>query len=731
MFFSVSYIQRGLIYILLTCIAHSSYATDRPKVGLVLSGGGARGAAHIGVLGELERQRIPIDYITGTSMGAIIGAMYASGYSTDEIEGVLKNTDWDNIFNDDPPRKYSSIRDKFDERIFQLDTEIGIKEGKLTLPSGLIQGQKFQLLLEKLFLPVSEIKNFSNLPIPFRALATDIEDGTAVVLQSGELATAVRASMSVPAAFATVTIDDRILVDGGISNNLPVDVVRDMGADVVIAVDIGSPFQEAKNLRSAVSIATQISNILVRRTTREQVATLTDRDVLISPDLGEFSSTNFRESPLIIPRGIEAAKQKAPALQKLSLTKEEYQSHIASRAVADFDNPVIAFIRVESDSILSDEYILDRIRQQTGEHLNLEQLDEDIAVVYGLKLFQTVDYKIVSEEGATGLVIRAKPKPWGPNYLQIGVSYSSDTLNKHELGLNLGISSRPFNAWNAELRGVLSLGNEPGLYGEFNQPLGADSPYFFNSVLSFVRRRFNTFEDQIKLSEVHSKEARLSVSIGKQFKHSGDIRLGFNRFYSENDVEIGAPAEEIFGVSGAEVFALYRYDTHDNLFFPKSGISGFVQFVSSEGHLGADENYDQGMLDILTANTFGHHTINLGARYFTTYDGAVSIQSRFRLGGLFELPGYGINELSGQNLYLLRTAYRRPFMELFNTSPELGITLQYGQVFEEEDDISLSDGITAAGLWLGWATPIGPIYIGAGRADSNQNSLYIIVGRIF
>ena len=731
MFFSVSHIQRGLIFILLTSIAYSSYATDRPKVGLVLSGGGARGAAHIGVLRELERQRIPIDYITGTSMGAIVGAMYASGYSTDEIEGVLENTDWENIFNDDPPRKYSTIRDKFDERIFQLDTEIGIKEGKLTLPSGLIQGQKFQLLLEKLFLPVSETKDFSHLPIPFRAVATDIEDGKAVVLKSGELATAVRASMSVPAAFATVTIDGRILVDGGISNNLPIDVVRDMGAEVVIAVDIGSPFQEAKNLRSAVSIATQISNILVRRTTTEQVATLTDRDVLISPDLGKFSSTNFRESPSTIPRGIEAAKEKAPMLSILALPSEEYRAHIATRTVAKFAYPVIAFIRVESDGILSDEYILDRIRQQTGERLDLEQLDEDLAVVYGLKLFQTVDYKIVNEEGATGLVIRAKPKPWGPNYLQIGVSFTSDTLNKHELGLNLGISSRPFNAWNAELRGVLSLGNEPGLYGEFNQPLGADSPYFFNSVLSFVRRRFNTFENQIKLSEVHSKESRLSISLGRQFATTSDIRLGFNRFYSENKVEIGTPVEDFSGVEGAEWFALYRFDTHDDLFFPKSGISGFIQLVSSEEHLGADDKYDQGMLDILTANTFGQHTINLGARYFTTYDGAVSIQSRFRLGGLFELPGYGVNELSGQHLYLIRTAYRRPLMELFNTSPELGITLQYGQVFEEEDDISLSDGITAAGLWLGWDTPIGPIYIGAGRADSNQNSMYIIVGRIF
>lgn len=706
-------------------------ADERLKVGLALSGGGARGAAHIGVLRELERQRIPIDFISGTSMGAVIGAMYASGISIDEIEKVLRETDWNTIFKDKPSRKQTTIRDKFDERLFQTDTDIGIKEGKLSLPSGFILGRKFLLLLDRLFLPVSNIKDFSQLHIPFRAVATDIEDGSAVILQSGELSTAVRASMSVPAAFATVEIDGRILVDGGISNNLPIDVVREMGADIVIAVDIGAPFLKEDKLKSAVAIAAQLSALLVRRTTKEQISTLGESDILLTPELGEFSSTNFADSPSLIERGEEATRQYASTLERLSLTYEDYRAHIASRPAILFRNPVIAFIKIDSDSTLSDDYILSRIRQETGEPLNLKQLEQDLSVAYSLELFQYVDYKIVEEDGETGLVIQAKAKPWGPNYLQIGFALSANVESSESLGFNLGYSQRPFNSWNAELRGGISLGDEPGIYAEYNQPLGIDSPFFFNSIFSHANRRFNIFEDQTKLSEVRAKETRLTAAFGRQSKHSSDIRLGFNRFYSENKTELGIPSEITSNVNGAEVFIKYRFDNFDNLFFPKSGTAAFIEWINSQPSLGADDDYEQALFDVLTAHTFGENTVNLGARYFTTYEGEVSIQSRFRLGGLFELPGYRDNELSGQNTYLLRTAYRRPFKKLFGATPEFGVTLQYGQVFNDKDDISLSEGITSAGLWLGWATPLGPVYVGAGSANSNNTSIYLIIGRFF
>lgn len=709
----------------------SSMADNRTKVGLALSGGGARGAAHIGVLRELERLRVPIDYIAGTSMGAIVGAMYASGYSVDDIERVLIETDWDNIFNDKPPRKYATIRQKFDERIFQLDTQIGASKGKIKLPSGLIQGQKLQLLLDKLFLATADILDFESLPIPFSAVATDIRDGSEVVINSGSLSTAVRASMSVPAVFSTVKVGDKILVDGGISNNMPIDVVREMGADVVIAVDISSPFLAAEQLSSALGVTVQLTSILVRRTTEAQISTLKGKDILITPELDDFSSSNFKGASKIIPSGSVAALENAPRLQELSLNAAEYRSRYAGRTGLGATAPFITFIKADNQTSLSDDYILSRIRQNPNEELNFEQLEEDIAIIYGLGIFESVNYLVVEEDGKSGLLIKALPKTWGPNYLQLGVSYSVDVESNSQLEMRLGYTVRPLNDWNAELRGVLSLGYEPGLYGEFNQPLGTDSPYFFNSVISYTDNRFKTFKDGEVVNEIIARKSEINVSLGREFGYSSDFRIGLNRFQSNNEIDIGLDDGSTDDVSGGQVFAEYRFDTLDNLFFPKKGIIGKLEWVGSQTNLGADEDFQQALFDILHTSTFGKHTINLGGRYFSTIEGEASIESNFRLGGLFNLPGFGINELNGQNLYLLRTAYRRPFMKLFNTTPELGITLQYGQVTNDKDDLNLSDGIGAVGVWLGWNTPLGPAYIGAGSSETNDSSFYIILGRPF
>jgi len=704
---------------------------DRIKIGLALSGGGARGGAHIGVLRELERLRIPVDYIAGTSIGAIIGGMYAAGHSTDDIERVLVETDWDDIFKDKPPRKYSSIREKSNEKVFQLGTVLGVKEGKLRLPSGLIQGQKLQLLLEKLFLPVADIEHFHELPVPFSAVATDMRDGSAVVLESGDLATAVRASMSVPVVFAEVKIGDQILVDGGMANNLPIDVVRKMGADVVIAVDIGTPFLDAEELNGAIGISKQISNILVRRTTLEQISTLSDSDHLITPELGEFSSANFKGASEIIENGLNATRKIAQSLDNLRLSESEYQSYLSRRGGSSFEAPLISFIRVNNQSALSDNYILSRIRQDIDQTLDFQQLEEDIGIIYGLDVFRSVDYSLIERGGETGLIINARPKTWGPAYLRFGLSYTSDMSNENQLEINLGYTVKPLNDWNAEFQGIVRLGEEPGLFAEYNQPLDSNSPYFFNSSISYTNNRFNTFEEGTKINEVRAKKSEISISLGKEIGYSSDVRLGLNRSYSVNKVEIGSADESIEDFSGGEVFALYRFDTLDNLFFPKKGVYGSFEWISSFSELGADNEFDQALFDLQTASTFGKHTFNLGAKYFSTVSGSAPVQNFFRFGGLFNFPGFSDDELSGQDLYLLRSAYRRPFISLMNTTPEIGITLQYGQITNNKNDLDLSEGIAAAGIWLGWDTRFGPAYIGAGTSESKDSSIYLILGTPF
>lgn len=720
-----------LIVALMATAVDAAQADERSKIGLALSGGGARGAAHIGVLRELERLRVPIDYIAGTSIGAIVGAAYASGMSTDEIEKTIVDTDWDNIFKDQPPRTDRSVRRKFDDRIFQIENEIGFDGGKIKLPSGLVQGQKLQLLLDRLFVPVANVLDFDKLPIPFRAVATDIATSRAVVLDSGSLSTAVRASMSIPAIFATVNIDGHILVDGGISNNLPVDVVRNMGADVVIAVDIGSPLLEAKDLESAVGVTVQLTNILVRRTTDAQIATLTDSDILITPELGNFSASNFKESVSIIPRGVEATNAVAAKLTPLAISQTDFGQNIVARKIKQTAYPAVSFIRIENNTALSEEYLLSKLRQKIGEPLNFQQLEEDIGLIYGLKIFQTIDYNVVEEDGETGLVIHARQKPWGPKYLQFGLRYSSDMVDNNNLGVTLGYTVTPLNIWNGEWRTILQLGEEPGILTELNQPLGRGSPYYLNGILSLTNRRFNIYREGNKVAQIRASQFGITGAFGRELGNWADLRAGLSRFASSNRVEIGPPEDEAVDSDGGEVFVRLFVDTLDDVFFPTSGVSALAKWLGSRSELGADNEFDQALVDLTGAATFGSHTLLLGGRYFTTFKGEAPIQNNFRLGGLFTLPGFVENELSGQNLYLLRATYMKKIANLFNTSPYLGITLQQGQVSQDKDALDLSEGITSFGAWLGWKTFIGPIYLGYGHAETGDQSAYIFIGSQF
>ena len=703
-------------------------AASRPKVGLVLSGGGARGAAHIGVLRELERMRIPVDIITGTSIGAIVGGMYASGRSTEEIERLLSDTDWKALFKDNPPRQDRAFRRKVEERSFQINKEVGFQGGELALPSGIIQGNSLQLLLEREFLPVSEIQDFDDLPIPFRCIATDIVNSEAVVIDGGKLSSAVRASMSVPAVFSVVEIDGRVLVDGGISNNMPVDVARQMGADIIIAVDVGAHLLPRDKLVNALGVTYQLTGILVRRTTQEQIKNLKSGDILLSPDLGNFSSADFQSAITLVEKGERAVAEQREILASLVLDAESYDNHVsARRAVVDV-HPRIAFVEVDNKTDISDALISSRIRQPIGETLDLAELEEDIGEIYGMGIFQSVNYRLVERNGETGLKITASPKPWGPNYLQFGLSLNSDFSETSELGLRLGYLKAPLNALNGEARLAIDLGRETGLLAELYQPLDVDTPYFLSTSFAHRNRKINVFEDGAKVDRVDSRTTDLSLTLGRNLGHLGDIRLGLNRNYTENSSEFGREDALYVDENGGQVFALLRTDTLDDLHFPRSGLFSRLGWRDSLEALGADREYDQAIVDFFGVFTRWKRTFQLGARYFSTVDGTAPIQDQFRAGGLFEFPGFFDNELSGQNYYLLRSGYMQGLSALPGPSPHFGLVLNYGQFADQPEGLDLSDGIVAGALWLGWDTPVGGVYFGFGRADTGDDSFYLKVG---
>ncbi len=334
---------------------------SRPKIGLALSGGGARGAAHLGVIRVLEENNVPIDLIAGTSMGAIVGGLYASGMTTDEIEAELAAIDWDDVFHDLPPRSERSFRRKRDDDLYLTRAKPGFSDGKLKLPRGLIRGQKIDVVFSRLALPVSTIEDFDDLMIPFRAVAADIATGEEVVIDSGNLGMAIRASMSIPAVFTPAEIYGRLLVDGGIVNNLPISVVRDMGADIVIAVDISTPLLSQEEIDSVLVITSQLTGLMTRGNVEEQIATLTEKDVFIVPDLGEISTTDFKEFAKAIPPGHAAAMDQIEEIRALSLPDADYQSYLATLIHPGTQMPVIDRISLENNTRLSDDYIQSRI----------------------------------------------------------------------------------------------------------------------------------------------------------------------------------------------------------------------------------------------------------------------------------------------------------------------------------------------------------------------------------
>src|SRR3954468_15626271 len=308
------------------CACDASLAQRAPRIGVVLSGGGARGLAHVGVLKVLEEMRVPVHCVTGTSMGAIVGGAYAAGTPPAELEALVRKADWNEVFRDSPPRTDISTRRKIDEYKTLFAPEYGVKRSGLVLPKGVIAGVAIEAFFRGLTQPAIDVTDFDKLPIPFRAVAADIETGEAVVLSHGGLARALRASMSVPGALAPVEIDGRLLVDGGIANNLPIDEARKLCGDVIIAVNISSPALKREQITSAFSVAGQLINFLGKVNVERQLASLGSRDLLIAPQLGDIAASSFERSADAIRIGEEATRAVAGALGRYSVTEEQYRT---------------------------------------------------------------------------------------------------------------------------------------------------------------------------------------------------------------------------------------------------------------------------------------------------------------------------------------------------------------------------------------------------------------------
>ena len=708
-------------------------AGERPRVGLVLSGGGARGAAHVGVLKVIDALHIPIDYIAGTSMGAIIGGLYASGMSAAQIEKALDEVDWSDVLRDDTVRTELSFRRKTEDRDFLVRADIGYKDGKVQLPTGLLQGQKLLLLLQRLTRPVSGIGRFDDLPIPFRAVATDIVTGQKVVIDHGSLALAMRASASIPSIFAAVEWEDKLLVDGGVSDNLPVQVARDMGADVLIVVDISTPLASREEITNAINIADQLTTIMTRGNTERSIALLGDRDIFMVPDLGSLGTADFSASMQAVPLGERAAQEHAAELATLSVDPETWLAYRGGtlQRKPSGKPPRLAFVRIDNDSAISDEVLQARLGLHAGEPLDEKALQQGIARIYGMDLFKEVSYRLVEEDGEAGLVVVVREKPWGPTYLDYGIKLYGSWNSGGQLSLGAGYTRTALNPLGGEYRVLVSLGENHLLFGEFYQPLSVEEPWFVNPKVKLSRRNIGYYEGGHKVAEYYLDQALLALEAGKELGNWGEFRLGYRYAYDDVEVHTGPAYLEDRSYNEGSVFVQLAVDTMDNLYFPSKGNDALLRFTAFSEAIGGDHDFQQLHLRWSGARSLGADTLILHGEAAYTFGSDAPLYGHQLLGGFLRLSGFDRYELSGQHSALAVAGLLHRLNAKGAVLPiYLGGTLEAGNVWQTSAEFG-RDWIAAGSLFLGLDTYLGPLYLGLGAAERGHRTAFIYLGAPF
>jgi len=702
---------------------------DRPRVGLVLSGGGARGAAHIGVLRVLEELRVPVDCVAGASVGSIIGGLYASGMSPDEIEAAVTGLDWDAMFRDEADRKDRSFRRKTDDELLLVKANPGfdIKTRELKLPAGLSQGQRINLALRELTTKTAGAESFGDLATPFRAVATDLSTGQPVVLGDGNIADAMWASMAVPGVFAPANLDGRLLVDGGVTNNLPIDVARDMCAEVLIVVDISTPLKGPDEITNLFSVTDQLTSIMTRANTERQLETLEEQDIQIVPEIVGVNTADFRQFAVAIPFGYEAADRERAALSRYSVSAAEYEVWVASRERRPAV-PVIDFIQVRNNAGLDESALLAVVEHPLGAPLDIDQLDRDIALIYGTELFERVTWDINSTADQTGIVIDAEAKSWGPDFLQFGMDLEGSSDGDTLFNVRVAYLRTVRNFRGAEWRTGITVGQEPGIQTEWYQPVDRVRRYFVSPNAGYKKFSLNSFDGDDKVAEYRFTEAYAGLAVGRVLNNWGEIRLGYDAAVGDTDLRIGDPDLPTPDFNLGRVFTRLRVDTLSNAYFPTSGRFLQAEYRWHRPGFGDDESFDQLEVEAFTALSFGRFTVLPGIQAGKSMRGDTPFYALFRAGGFLRLSGFESNELSGQEYALATTVFYRRMNDITFLPIYVGGSAEYGAI---GDDIDAGDGRAAGSLFLGVDSFFGPLYLGAGLAEGGNSSAYMFLGQRF
>ena len=734
------------------CAAETSEnRAARPRIGLVLAGGGARGIGHVGVIRLLEELNVQVDCVAGTSMGSIVGGLYSAGYTSQEMLAWLEQCDWDQLLSDGLPRPQRGFRVKAEEQDNPRWIEFGLGATGLKVPNAYISGQNLLVALRERTAFVGARRSFDELPVPFRAVATDAETGAMVVLEHGRLADAMRASMAVPGAFAPYSVDGRLLIDGFASRNLPVSVVRDLGVDVVIAVDVRAELLPADKLSNPISMAEQMLSILSQRDTLEQIKTLGPRDVLVRLKLPGYYSGSFRDALNIAQRGYEEAGEARAALATLALPPDVYAARETERRRLRRELPVIAAIEIEGSASVAEAAVRKRLNIRPGEQLDAERLRQSLGRVHDLGYFRRVDYRIDDRPEGRVLVISTEPKPWGPNFLVFGIGLGSDLDGSSELNVKASMRFTQLNPYGAELGLKTSLGTVDRLDAEFFQPVGhagllfvaprgefLRTPEFFSADISPVVPGVRPLDIRFQ-----RQTAFAGLATGVRLGVDGELRVGVERGsirYSnirapslilirpDGQVETIDTVADLKNYSANRAYGSLTLDRLDDLFFPRHGY--FLQ-ANLEREFGAQGSTSAG-LTATAPIAFGPLVVQprLAADY-TLEQETKSGRLPFRVGGLFNLSGVPTDEVYGLNSLVGALVVRRGFGgTLRRPAFYLGGSIEAGNAWNEIGGSLPDDWIMSASAFIATDTLLGPIHLALGKAERRDPTIYFYLGRV-
>lgn len=702
----------------------------RPKVCIALSGGGALGLAHVGVLRELEAMRVPVDCVAGTSMGAIVGGLYAAGYSPAELEELATTLDWASLVRDAPNRRHLPYRRKVDDLYYLTRWELGVSKRGIRLPDAIVSGHRLGVELQLLTLRAAGIDDFDRLPLPFRAVAADAATAETVVLDRGPLATALRASMAVPGLFAPVEIDGRLLVDGGVVSNLPVAVARELGADVVIAVDLHAPLAERERPESITRVLSQSLDALSQR---EVARAVRDADVVLRPRVDAWGLLDFEVAAELVARGAEATRDQADSLRAFALDEATWRRHLERQRRATPSLPILQVV-VEPGPGLPRAAVARAVRTRPGEALDPLLLSADLERLWELGEFASVGFAL-EPGGVDGWILRltGRDKPWGPNFLRTGISLATDLEGESSFGLLAALTMTRLGALGAELKVAAEAAENPLLNVELYQPVAP-------SRVPFVSLAFGVGERKQRIGlaggpvQYRFLALRANADAGLALGRWGELRAGYRLFRTESRAFGERPADTPdFDQDHSGFGADLILDQLDRVNFPRSGALLVVDYHEARTELGADEEYRKVDMQLGAAASRGRQTLLLLAHAASGLGGDLPPSEWLGLGGLFTLSGLPPGEVVGAYggvaslAYLLRIGRLPKFGDGFY----LGFSVEAGNAWPTADAVDLGDLRRSIALVFGADTILGPLYLAHGHAEGGSDSFYLYLGRTF